>query len=212
MNRKRLGIIGVAAVGGAVGIWSAFGLLRSRSVERVAYTVERTIDDRTEIRRYPELVRVETTGSSDREAFGRLFDYLQGANASRSTVSMTAPVRTDEDGETGEAVSMTAPVRIDEEDGVRMGFYLPEKYTPNTAPQPTDTDVSLAVEPPRSVAARRFSWWATDWRTSRQQSKLLYALADIEVEPTGDPFVLGYDDPSTPPFLRTHEAAVDVEW
>ncbi|WP_049999041.1 SOUL family heme-binding protein [Halococcus sediminicola] len=228
MNRKRLGIVGVAAVGGVVGVWSAFGLLRSRSVERVGYTVERTIDDRTEIRRYPELTRVETTGSSNREAFRRLFEYLQGANASRSEVAMTAPVRTGEDGETsekvpmtapvhtdtGESVSMTAPVRTDkdEENGVRMGFYLPEKYTPNTAPQPTDPDVSLAVEPPRSVATRRFSWWATDWRTSRQQSKLLDTLADTEVQPTGEPFVLGYDDPSTPPFLRTHEAAVDVEW
>lgn len=213
MNRKRLAVVGAAAVGGAVALWSGFGLLRSRSVERVDYTVERTIDDRTEIRRYPELVRVETTGSSSREAFMRLFEYLQGENAARSEVAMTAPVRTDEDGNTGESVSMTAPVRTDEDDGgVRMGFYLPAKYTPNTAPRPTDEDVSLAVESPRSVATRRFSWWATDWRTRRQQSKLLDALDKTEPRPTGEPFALSYDDPSTPPFLRTHEAAVEVEW
>src|SRR5699024_8814879 len=103
--------------GSALAVWSAFGVLRTRSAERVDYTVERMIDDRTEIRRYPELVRVETTGDSTREAFGRLFDYIQGANESRSDVSMTAPVRTDEntaeDEEVGEEIEMTAPVRTE---------------------------------------------------------------------------------------------------
>ncbi|GAA0457001.1 heme-binding protein [Halococcus dombrowskii] len=233
MNRARLGAIGVATAGGALAVWSAFGVLRSRSAERVDYTVERTIDDRTEIRRYPELVRVETTGDSTREAFGRLFDYIQGANESRSDVSMTAPVRTDntgedegagesiemtapvrtENGADSESVSMTAPVRTDtDDDGVRMGFYLPSNYTPNTAPRPTGSEVSLAVEPPRSVATRRFSWWRPDWRTRRQASKLLDSLGDSDVEPVGEPFSLGYNDPSTPPFLRTNEVAVDVEW
>jgi len=70
MNRTRLGLVGAAAVGGAVALWSRYSLLASRSTESVDYTVERTLDDRTEIRRYPELVRVETTGSSNREAFG----------------------------------------------------------------------------------------------------------------------------------------------
>lgn len=211
MNRARLGLVGAAAVGGGLALWSAFGLLRSRSAEQVEYTVERTIDDRTEVRRYPELVRAETTGSSGREAFLRLFDYIQGANESGSDVPMTAPVRTDDAGET---VSMTAPVRIDDddEDGVRMAFYLPAEYTPNTAPRPAHSSVSLVVEPPRSVAARRFSWWAFDWRTRRQESKLLDSLAGSEVTPVGEPFSFGYDDPSVPPFLRTNEVAVEVEW
>ena len=199
---------------------------------KVDCTVERTLDDRTEIRRYPELVRVETTGSSNREAFGRLFEYLQGANESRSAVAMTAPVRTDGDVD-GESIEMTSPVRTEPEreaesesvlmtspvrtddgddgDGVRR-FYLPETYTPNTAPRPTDPTVSLAVEPPRSVAARRFSWWVTAWRTSRQQSKLLDTLSENGVTPIGEPFSLGYDAPGTPPFLRTNEVAVEVEW
>lgn len=233
MNRARLGVIGASVVGGAVAVWSAFGLFRSRSVEPVEYTVERTFDDRTEIRRYPELVRVETTGSSNREAFRRLFEYIQGANESRSDVAMTAPVRTEEDARDSEesvsvemtslvridqnseseAVSMTSPVRTDSsDDEVRMGFYLPSKYTPHTAPRPTDSAVSLAVEPPRSLATRRFSWWATDWRTNRQQSKLLDTLVESSVTPVGEPFSLGYDDPSTPPFLRTNEVAVEVDW
>ncbi|EMA45378.1 SOUL family heme-binding protein [Halococcus saccharolyticus] len=231
MNRTRLEVASAAAVGGAVALWSGYSVLTSRSAERVEYIVERTIDDRTEIRRYPELVRVETTGSSNREAFERLFEYLQGANESRSAVAMTAPVRTDEnaDGEPiemtspvrtdvnrtdeGESVSMTSPVRIEDgDDGVRMGFYLPAEYTPNTAPRPTDSAVSLAIEEPRSVAARRFSWWATDWRTKRQQSKLLQTLSRADVTPVGEPFSLGYDAPGTPPFLRRNEVAIEVTW
>jgi hypothetical protein len=231
MNRTRLGVAGAAAVGGAVALWSGYGVLASRSAERVEYTVERTIDNRTEIRRYPELVRVETTGSSNREAFGRLFEYLQGANEARSDVAMTVPVRTDEDADgeptemtspvrtdgdradEGESVSMTSPVRTEGGgDGVRMGFYLPAEYTPNTAPRPTDAAVSLATEEPRSVAARHFSWWATDWRTNRQQSTLLETLSESAVTPVGEPFSLGYDAPGTPPFLRTNEVAVEVTW
>ena len=210
MNRARLGLVGAVAVGGGLALWSAFGLLRSRSAEQVDYTVERTIDDRTEVRRYPELVKVETTGSSDREAFFRLFDYIQGANESQAEVSMTAPVREDD---ASEEVSMTAPVRTDDdEDGVRMAFYLPAEYTPNTAPRPTHPRVSLAVEPPQSVATRRFSWWSFDWRTDRQGAKLLDTLDGSEVTPVGEPFSLGYDDPSVPPFLRTNEVAVEVVW
>jgi hypothetical protein len=233
MNRARFGVIGGTVVVGAVAVWSAFGLLRSRSVERVEYTVERTLNDRTEIRRYPELVRVETTGSSTREAFRRLFEYLQGANESRSDVAMTAPVRTEEDARDieesvsvemtspvridrnngSEAVSMTSPVRTDSNgDEVRMGFYLPAKYTLHTAPRPTNSAVSLTVEPPRSLATRRFSWWASGWRTNRQQSKLLDTLSECAVTPVSEPFSLGYDDPSMPPFLRTNEVAVEIEW
>ena len=151
------------------------------------------------------------------------------------SIEMTSPVRTEPEREAeSESVLMTSPVRTDDGDEVRMGFYLPETYTLNTAPRPTDPAVSLAVEPPRSVAARRFSWWVTAWRTSRQQSKLLDTLSENGVTPIGEPFSLGYDAPGTepgitraqtpllfslgydapgtPPFLRTNEVAVEVEW
>jgi hypothetical protein len=36
--------------------------------------------------------------------------------------------------------------------------------------------------------------------------------AESAVTPISEPFSLGYDDPSTPPFLRTNEVAVEVEW
>ena len=123
LNRTRVGIIGAAAVCGVLTVRSGYRLLVSRSVERVAYTVERTIDDRTEIRRYPELVRVETTGSSNREAFSRLFEYIEGANESRSAVAMTAPVRTERS--ESESVSMTAPVRTESVGrGAVFGVYV----------------------------------------------------------------------------------------
>lgn len=215
MSRKRLALAGVVALGGITGYWMVRSSLASRSAERVEYTVERTLDADTEIRRYPELVLVETTATSDREAFGRLFRYLDGANESRSDVAMTTPVRTDDaSDESSDSIAMTAPVRTDvtEGDERRMWFYLPSTYTPNTAPRPTDAEVRLTVEPPRSLAVRTFSWWATERRTNRQQEMLEETLAAHDVSTVGGPFCLQYDAPGTPPFLRTNEVAIEVAW
>jgi hypothetical protein len=126
---------------------------------------------------------------------------------------MTAPVRTDRvgDGES-EAVSMTAPVRTTGDDGVTMSFYLPEEYTPATAPTPTDSRVRLVVQPPQTLAVKTFSWWATESRVAKQRSALLDTLVENDVGLRGEPFLLQYNDPYTPPFMRRNEVAVEIEW
>ena len=95
----------------------------------------------------------------------RLFEYLQGANESRSAVAMTAPAHTDGDvdGESiemtspvrtepereaeGESVPMTSPVRTDDGDdggdGVRMGVLSPRGLHPEHGPT-ADRSSSLA--------------------------------------------------------------------
>lgn len=213
----------LALVGGALALWIGWGTYVRRTTERVPYETVTTLDD-VELRRYPESVLVETTATNDVTAFRRLFRYISGANETRETVAatapagassekiaMTAPVRTVR--ESGEAVGTAAPVRTDR-DGreVSMAFHLPAEYTPETAPTPTDPSVRLVVEPLRTVAVRRFSWYATDGRVSRERRKLLAELSDWNVEPRGDPVLLRYDDPWTPPFMRTNEVAVPVEY
>ena len=125
-------------------------------------------------------------------------------------IAMTAPVRTARG--SGEALSMTAPVRTDSEgSAVTMAFYLPAEYDAETAPAPTDPAVRLVVEPARTVAARRFSWYATDDRVERERRALLDVLAEGDVEPLGSPVLLQYNDPWTPPFMRRNEVEVLVE-
>ncbi|WP_254761838.1 SOUL family heme-binding protein [Natrinema marinum] len=192
--------------GGLLAAWIGWGVYVSRTTERVpSETLERF--DGVEIRRYPQLVLVETTAGDERTAFQRLFRYISGSNARSEDIAMTAPVAT-----RGESISMTTPVRTDSDGGgVTMAFYLPASYSPATAPTPTDPAVQLVVEPPRTVAARRFSWYPTDDRVDRQRERLLEALSRRDIEPSDAPVLLQYNDPWTPPFLRTNEVEVALE-
>lgn len=211
----------LAVLAGLLALWTGWGLYVRRTTERVPYeTVERLAG--AELRRYPRSVLVETTADDPETAFRRLFRYLSGANEGGEDVAMTAPVATrggaaaatapvralrDE----GATVSLTAPVRTDRRgDAATMAFFLPATYTPESAPVPTDPSVRLVVEPERTVAGRRFSWFATDRRVAREERRLLDALAASGIEPQDEPVLLRYDDPWTPPFVGTNEVAVPV--
>ena len=200
-----------AIVGGTTLLagWVAWGLYSTRSAESVPYERLRTLDG-VELRRYPQTVLAETTAPDQRTAFRRLFRYISGANDGDESVSMTAPVET----QRGESVAMTAPVRSDsggaDDEMVQMSFYLPAEYTPDTAPEPADPEVGLLSEPSKTVAVKGFSWYAPAWRVARQERKLLSALETEGLEPQGDPTLLRYNDPWTPPFMRRNEVAIEV--
>jgi hypothetical protein len=214
MGRIRTLLLGTAGVLGTIAV--AGVVARNRTTPRVPYeTIDRL--DGVEIRRYPTTVVVETAAASEREAFGRLFRYISGANRVEESVEMTAPVATSVDEgpprvERQAAVSMTAPVETETDaGGVRMAFFLPPEYDYDTAPRPTDPEVRLVEVPERMLAVRSFSWWATEGRVERQTDQLVSALDSApDLRVAGDPHLLRYDSPGTPPFLRTNEVAVEV--
>jgi len=211
----------VGTVTAALALWVGWGLYVTRTTDRIPSETIGSIDG-ISLRRYPELVSVETTAPDSITAFRRLFGYISGDNEAAESVAMTTPVRTD--GATiamtapvrtlareAEQVSMTAPVRrTDAGDAVRMAFYLPAEYDADTAPRPTDPAVALVVDPPRTTAVRRFSWYATDARVARERARLLDTLAAADIAWTGEVSVLQYNDPWTPPFLRTNEVEVPI--
>ncbi|WP_336360863.1 SOUL family heme-binding protein [Haladaptatus sp. ZSTT2] len=189
----------------ALTLWAAWGIYSKRSADRVTYTVQRTVDG-VELRSYPEVILAETRAPNETIAFRRLFEYISGENQGAAKLSMTTPVRTHTS-----ALSMTTPPRAaTDEELVTMGFYLPREYTPAAVPKPTNPTVSLVVEVPRSLAVRSFSLYATEKRTAREKRALLETLAAHEVEVRGEPFLLQYNDPWTPPFMRTNEVAVEI--
>jgi len=214
---SKAALVGAGALAG----WIAWGAYTTRSTESVPYAHRRSVDG-VEIRTYPRTVRVETTAPDQRTAFRRLYRYITGANDGESTLSMTRPVET----QRGRSFAMTAPVRTDEAvaadhqpaggpktgDGrVRLSFFLPSSVDPTSAPEPTDPGVTLAVDPPKTLAVRRFSWFAPAWRVDRLERALLRTVERASYDPVGDPFLLRYDDPLTPPFMRRNEVAVEVD-
>ena len=220
MRSLTKGVLGI--LGGLFTLWVGWGVYVSRTTERVPYEPLEQFDG-VELRRYPRTVLVETTAADSGTAFRRLFRYITGANEESETVAMTAPVTTRSEAisttapvrtlrREGAAVPMTAPVRTDREaETVTMAFYLPPTYTAETAPVPTDPDVRLVVEPSRTVAVGRFSWYATDDRIERERQRLFAALDERGIERRGQGAVLQYNDPWMPPFMRRNEVSVPVE-
>ncbi|MFC4548839.1 MULTISPECIES: SOUL family heme-binding protein [Halorussus] len=223
---RRLALL--AGAGGLLAAWVGWGAYVDRTTEGIPYETIAEFDG-VELRRYPRTVLAETTAADEDEAFRRLFRYISGENESGEEVSMTAPVATEgqkvpttapvrtrrDAPPAGEEISMTTPVRTaGATDGVTMAFYLPAEYDPDDAPIPTDTAVRLAVEPPRTLAVERFSWYATDDRVEKYREALLDALERRGLEPRTRPVVFQYDDPWTPPFMRRNEVAVEIaaEW
>ncbi|MFC4357841.1 SOUL family heme-binding protein [Halobium salinum] len=198
---------------GAVGVWSAYRTYSDRQTESVDYEVVDHLG-RVELRRYPDTVVVETTASGDGTAFRRLFRYIAGDNVVDEEISMTTPVATEsteaaEDGST--EIPMTTPVATESaESGVRMQFFLPKHYTAESAPKPTDDSVTVRAIPGRTVAVLPFTWYATDRRVEKKTRDLLATLTEHGVSPTGEPFVMQYEGPGTPPFMRRNEVAVEV--
>lgn len=218
-------LIGAVAVAGAALAGRRY--LQDQTTPRVEYETVAKLGE-VAIRRYPPTVVVETVAPSANQAFRRLFNYISGENRSATEVAMTAPVETepgdrpsDETGESvamtapveSEAVSMTAPVESDQSsEGVRMVFYLPAEYDYDSAPRPTDDSVRLVERPGRTLAVLGFSWWATDGRVKSKTETLQATLADADetFELLDDPFLMRYEGPLVPPFLRTNEVAVEV--
>jgi len=207
MVRRSLAALGL--IGGLLAAVGAANLYQRVTTEDVPYTVVARLDD-AELRRYPSLVRVETTADADAVAFRRLFRYIAGANAAGDAIAMTAPVEVTGRGAT---IPMTAPVEVatDDGDAVRMAFYLPPGYDAESAPRPTDEAVTLVTVPERTLAVRRFSGRPTENRVVRETEVLLTALDAAGVAVAGEPFFMGYDPPWTLPFLRRNEVATEVE-
>ncbi|WP_266075818.1 SOUL family heme-binding protein [Haladaptatus caseinilyticus] len=185
--------------------WVGWGAYVRLTTKRVPYTTALTLDG-VEIRRYPDTVVARTTADTEGEAFRKLFGYIEGDNQAREEIAMTAPVTTGP-----EKIAMTAPVASERsDDSVTMAFFLPGEYTAEGAPKPNTDDVSIEHVGARTLAVRPFSWYATRDRIETNQRRLFEALAAHDLTPTGEPFLLRYEDPYTPPFMRTNEIAVEL--
>lgn len=154
-----------------------------------------------EIRRYqPMLVATVRDAPSK---FSVLFKYISGANRTRSKIAMTSPVVTSTE------IAMTSPVMSD---SGSMSFMVPSKYDAETVPEPVDERVTIGEVPERVVATVRFRGFA--WRESveRQKERLLNKLELEGIKAKDAPFLMQYNPPYVPGFLRRNEVGVEIEY
>ena len=199
---------------------SVFG---SQGVDIAPYTATQT-DGAIEIRTYKEMVLVTTPmeggmRKGDNGAFFRLFDYISGKNTASTTIPMTAPVfMADADKSanaapaSGEKIPMTAPVLMnDQAASPTMSFVLPATMTFESAPRPTNPQVTLEKITDYTVAAIRFSGRLSDKNIAAKRETLERWIAASGYTATGTYVVAGYDPPYTLPMFRRNEILIPVK-
>ncbi len=154
-----------------------------------------------EFRRYPSIILATVTGPNENENFWILFRYITGNNRSGTKVPMTSPVITPE------KIAMTTPV-ISETNG--MSFVLPAAYRMKEVPEPVDTRIRIQEIPPRELAVIRFSGKALASDVSRVRERLLKKLEEAKITIMGTPFLMRYNAPYTPGFMRRNEVGIEI--
>ncbi len=157
-----------------------------------------------EMRKYPPMVLATVQSSYDDIAFSLLFRYITGNNEAKGKLAMTAPVISPA---SGQRLEMTAPVLSDSEG---FSFVLPPGTDIANAPRPLDPRVKLSAISARYVATIRFGGKAYLRDVLENEGTLLKVLKEKGVVVIGRPFLMRYNSPFTPGFLRHNEVGVEV--
>jgi len=91
-----------------------------------------------------------------------------------------------------------------------MSFIVPAEYNLESVPMPTDERVRIHEVPERTIAVIRFRGWARQKSVEKQQAKLIAVLQAKGVETVGTPFLMRYNAPYTPGFMRRNEIAIEI--
>jgi DNA gyrase inhibitor GyrI len=196
---------------------SSCSIFGNSGVEIAPYEVLQS-DGSIEIRHYEELLLVSTPMKGDLDknegAFNKLFRYISGENKAATKVEMTAPVLINPEDSEGQKIAMTAPVFMNQDENAEnwtMSFVLPSTFDYETAPRPTDSDVTLDKITDLTVAAIRFNGLLRNDNTQKHKSQLERWIADNGFRITGSYKTAGYNPPWTLPNLRRNEVIIPVE-
>jgi hypothetical protein len=201
---------------GLLFLWTLYGVFISMSVPETSYEVSESLENEVEIRDYPEEIWATTVAEDQNNAFGPLFRYISGDNDKGEKIEMTAPVVTPtpqpaETGTKGEKIEMTAPVvSMNTEKGQFMAFIMPERFDINSIPKPLSSRVKIELVEPRKLATIRFSGYMTQENYKKNLEQLNKTLESRGISTIGEPILMQYNDPWTPPFSRRNEIAVQV--
>lgn len=188
---------------------------QAMAIESPKYTVVYS-DESVEYRQYEPYIVAETFvdnsvsyKAASNQGFMRLFRYITGSNSVQVDIDMTAPVQLSA---SSEEIAMTAPVqRVETEEGWRVAFMLPAKFSMETAPLPTDERINLRPVTGQLMAVVRYSGRWTERNYEKHKTKLLEGVEAAAVESIGVVESAAYDAPYVLPFLRRNEVMIEVK-
>lgn len=160
-----------------------------------------------EIRRYPALLRAETSAATENQAFRKLAKYIG---------VFGTPANVDVKTKKPEAISMTAPVMMNE---VSMSFVLPKEFTMENVPQPTDAAIQIKQDPSAVMAVLSFSGYWNMGNVEEKKDELLSKIKSVSSESNEKIVVksplewdyFGYNPPWTLWFLRKNEVVIYLD-
>ncbi len=152
--------------------------------------------DLYEIRHYSDRLVVQViNNASDNNSFRKLFNYISGANNTSEEIKMTVPVtQTKKDNE------------------YFMQFYLPSKFTKETTPIPSNSDIKISTIKEGYFAVIKYSGRSSD-KNFVKYSKILYQkILEDQILINGSAIKATYNGPFTLPPFRRNEAMFKVDW
>ncbi len=200
---RGLGALGAIVIGLSIGATAL-------AIEEPAYQVVRTYPD-FELRRYGPTLLAETRVTGDfegvgSEAFRRLAGFIFGDNEPKQKIEMTAPVNQ----RPAAPEASAGAAGVEPKGDYVLSFVMPGRFTAESLPRPQDSRIQVRSEPPRLMAARRYSGRWT-WENYREnESALLSSVRAAGLEPVGLPVYARYNAPFTPWFMRRNEVLVQV--
>ena len=166
-----------------------------------------TKTDIYEVRRYEQRTVAQAKYDKADSGFRILFDYISGENESATDVAMTIPVAQSTD------INMAVPVTQTNNHGkMVMQFFLPKKYTKETAPRPKDSRINIVDLPAAYYAVISYSGFASEENFQKHHKKLKNELDKNSITVIGPPIKATYNSPFTLPFFRRNEAMYPLNW
>lgn len=177
-------------------ITQSFVATSTKRTEEHAYTVLK-VYEQFEIRKYqPALFSgVKLPASSYKETSYKGFRVLAGYIFGNNNKN--------------QKIAMTSPVVMQLGDTSKMYFKVPDGYTVEQLPQPTDTNIVFEKQEEKIMAAIRFSGFANDEKIKHYTALLKNALQKENIAHTNTFNFLGYN----PPYElvnRRNEIAVEL--
>lgn len=175
----------------------AFVVRSSNKTEQHKYSVIKTYDN-FEVRRYAKALfsTVKLNEKSYDEVSGKGFrvlaGYIFGGN------------------ESNEKIAMTSPVAMEIGDSSKMSFMVPEGYSMENLPKPTDNKIYFEVKEEAIMASIEFGGWASDEKIEEYKKKLIAELVKEQIQYKGSFTYLGYNPPYEV-FNRRNEIVVELE-
>ena len=178
----------------------------SMALEEPKYQILKS-NGKYEVRKYNDRLAVEVEYSNEDSGFRYLFNYISGENTQSEKVNMTVPVTQ------SVKIDMTAPVTQSKEDGkMVMQFFLPSKYTLNTAPKPTNSRVSLVVLEGDIYAVIKYSGRVTNKNFQKHYQQLKETLIKDNIIFIEPPIRATFNGPFTLPVFRRNEVMIKINY